>query len=463
MLEPKTQQIPFTTGIDRSLDSNANSAAGFLQMDNCVFDQDGAVIGRPVLATQAKFGSTETGMFLRSADTLAVKDLSDGFSVTRFADIFPGQRVMSVEAATDATTGRYTCVVLSVLIEDESHAWYGTFTPTLFLALVDSDGSLLALKEVGTTLGTLVNPKVAALANVSYPCWAVTGVGSSSLNLVGSHVSWQNGAFVVGSPITIQSSLSGGFLSAHDLVTDGAIAYALYCTSAGVAWKSYASDGTSLILTITGSTYTLTGATNVWAEQRLVSGVSRLFVVAYCQTTLFNDTVTSAVWNTATGGFNSTQVLSNTETTPGALVILNALSGTTVLVAWNSATTTLKWVSVPTTTTSSTPLSPASYPDVMVASRASNGRFAAYSAASQNAGFPALDLVSLTSTSTAPLSVGRLAIDTAAPFICLVVVTQTTLAASVTISHAHLVRQAKPLPSSRSWWKRRQATHRDRR
>ena len=40
MLEPKTQTIPFAAGVQRAADPNAAAnAQGFLQLDNCVFDQ----------------------------------------------------------------------------------------------------------------------------------------------------------------------------------------------------------------------------------------------------------------------------------------------------------------------------------------------------------------------------------------------------------------------------------------
>jgi len=414
MLEPKTQIVPFTAGVVRTADANAVApAAGFLQLDNCVFDQDGAVIARPVHAPQTKFQSGATGKtFLRNGDALALSSATPIIS-SRFAELFPGQRVVSVEAALENVTSRYTAVIMTALTEDESHAWYQTFTPATFLAIVDTDGQILTVQEIASpafagSLGTVYNPKIVAVTNSTTPTWLITGAVVGSGNLYGARLQYtaSSATLLYSAPFLIGAAAAGGLKrSEYDVCSDGTTAFVAYSDGAGVVWKSYSGD--TLTLQTTATSYTTAGAPGaVWCE---VAG-STLHVM-YLTGSSATGNVRAVKWATSGGAATGFQLIASSVTIPG-LVTYFASTG---IVAWNSSLGQLNWA-VLAYNNNTTPLTAAAYPDMLLASRASGSSVAVYSAAGWTSGYQALDRVTLTNITTAPLVDARLALDDFAPF-----------------------------------------------
>jgi hypothetical protein len=410
MLEPKTQTIPFKAGIDRRSDANATEAAGFLQLDNCVFDQDGAVLGRPVLAPQTKIGSTATGRtFLRNADAIALAR-PQPYVTSRLAELFPGQRVVSVEAAFH---GRYTAVIMSALKEDETHAWYQTFTPVTFIAILDSDGQILTLQEIATpaavsSLGTVYNPKVVALPSVSTPTWLITGVRITSNDLYGATLTYtaSSNSLSYATPFLIGAAAGSGKRSSYDVVSDGAsTAYVAYATGTGVVWKSFV--GASMTLTTTATAFTTFGnPTDVWVE---LQG-SNVHVMTITGTSP-NQHISAVLWTNTGGAASNSQRIASSVTLPGLVTYFP----TTGIVAWNSSLTQLNWATL-TYSGNTTPLTAVAYPSMLIASRAVGSQMAVYNPSGWTSGYNALDLITLTATTTAPLVTARLAYDDFAPF-----------------------------------------------
>lgn len=413
MLEPKTQTIPFAAGVQRAADPNAAAnAQGFLQLDNCVFDQDGAVICRPVHAAQTKFGTSAGGnVFLRNGDAVAIKQVQPYIS-SRFAELFPGQRVVSVSAATELS-GRYTAVIMSTLLEDESASWYQTFTLQTFVAVVDSDGQILYLADtsvlgaVNGDIGPLIDAKVAAATNAG--TWMIAGVASTVTgNLKGALLTFASGAATTGVPFTIATSAGcGGKRSEFDMVSSSGPVFVVYSSGAGVVWKSYA--GATLSTVVTATAFTTYGVPlAVWCD--FGNSGTELHTV-FITDSLSTGNIRAAKWSTSGGAATAFQTVATSVTVPGLAVLLSS----SLTVAWNSSLSQLNWASL-VYSNNATPLTAATYPDMLIASRGNGNQLAVYSAKGWESGYQSLDTVVVGSTTTPPLVQARLAQDDFAPF-----------------------------------------------